>query len=79
MKFRFKNVSGMSFSPRGIVRAICTLLILASVTHGNYKLDVLLIWFAYFVVDGLGEQISKSYWTKEIGENPLEPRKDKYN
>jgi len=69
----------MSVTPRGIVRAICTLLIFASCALGRYKLDVLFIWCAYLVTDGLGERIAKANWTKQIGENPLEHKEDRHN
>lgn len=65
-------------TPRGTVRTICTLLILASVTQGGDKLDVLFIWCAYLIADGLGERIAKVNWTKDIGENPLNPKQERH-
>jgi hypothetical protein len=74
MKFKFRNVTGMPITPRGTVKSIFTILLVTCVL-GGYKLDILYFWFAYLVIDKVGEWTANSYWTKPIGENPLRPNK----
>ncbi len=69
----------MPLTPRGIVRAICTVLIFMSCVQGHNNIDVLFIWCAYLLTDGLGERLFKNNWTKPIWENPLDPKEYKSN
>lgn len=70
MKFKFRNVSGMPFSPRGTTRMICTLLIFF-IAIERINMNALYVWVSYLFIDNIGEWIAKDNWRKQIGENPL--------